>query len=306
MRRKTSFLILLACLCLAGAPLLSGCGPQPTAAPAPPEGMVHIPGGMFRMGTDQGAFAYEGPVHEVRVSPFSMDRHEVTNGEFARFVAATGFKTEAEKQGWSGIFDGKSGEWQAQEGADWRHPEGPGSSIAGKDAYPVVQVSHDDAAAYARWAGKRLPTEAEWEFATRGGKPGARYNWGDELSPGGKFMANYWQGPFPRADEGTDGYRGIAPVGKFPPNGYGLYDMAGNVWEWVQDRFDPDYYRQSPAENPPGPEIETEEYVIRGGSFLCAENFCQGYRAAARNKTTRDSGAPHQGFRCVKDVRPIH
>jgi len=263
--------------------------------------MVLIPGGSFHMGTDDG-FDYEGPMHYVTVKPFYLDRTEVTNRQFREFIRATGFKTEAEKQGWSGVFDFKSGKWEPVQGADWRHPEGPKSSIAGKDDYPVVQVSWDDAVAYAKWAGKRLPTEAEWEYAARGGRAGLLYDWGEELTPGGKHMANYWQGPFPVKDEGLDGYRGIAPVAQFPPNAYGLYDMAANVWEWVHDKFAPDYYRRSPAENPQGPDDETVEHVIRGGSFLCAENFCRGYRAAARNKTDRDSGANHQGFRCAQDL----
>jgi formylglycine-generating enzyme len=332
-------------LCLA-APglLLGGCGSPEApaggaAAPPParpaaarpaappqasaPQGMVRIPGGTFRMGTDQSPFDFETPAHTVTVRPFYLDVHEVTNAEFARFVKETGYRTVAEQWGWSAIFDTATASWGRMDGADWRHPTGPKSGVKGRDNYPVVQVCYDDAVAYAKWAGKRLPTEAEWEFAARGGLEGKKYPWGDELEPGGKYRANYWQGRFliPGAtlapgeaapkDQGKDGYPGIAPVGKFAANGCGLYDMAGNVWEWVHDRFGHDYYRVSPAADPRGPEAtpvqptgpaSEEEFVIRGGSFLCAESYCQGYRAAARNKTTRDSATNHQGFRCAMDA----
>jgi formylglycine-generating enzyme len=293
----------LAPLLLASSLFLSGCdGPTRAAAP-PPAGMALIPGGSFRMGTES-SFPYEGPVHEVSVSPFYLDTHEVTNAQFAAFVKATGYRTVAERLGWSGVFDPKlegSFKWKPVDGVDWRWPTGPGSSITGKEDYPVVQVCYEDAQGYARWAGKRLPTEAEWEFAARGGLDGKRYPWGDELEPGGRYMANYWQGIFPDRDLGKDGYKGIAPVGQFQPNGYGLYDMAANVWEWVQDRFSPTYYRESAPQNPAGP-TTGDEYVIRGGSFLCAENWCQGYRAGARNKNTADSATEHMGFRCARDI----
>ncbi len=296
--------------CAAAALLPAGCGP--TAGPvvparadrpeAPPEGMVHIPGGTFRMGTDSGPYPYEGPIHSVTVRPFYLDVTEVTNRQFARFVSDTGYVTVAEKWKWSGVFHPKTGKWEATEGADWRHPEGTGSSIEGKDDYPVVQVCWDDAAAYCRWAGKRLPTEAEWEFAARGGLEGKKYAWGDTREPGGKLMANFWQGSFPARDAGRDGFRGIAPVKQFPPNGYGLYDVSANVWEWVADRFSPDYYARSPETDPRGP-ADGEERVIRSGSFLCADNWCTGYRVAARNKNTPDSATNHMGFRCARDVR---
>ncbi|HEU4754201.1 MAG TPA: SUMF1/EgtB/PvdO family nonheme iron enzyme, partial [Armatimonadota bacterium] len=187
-------LCLLICALVSVA--LTGCGRAPAAAPAPPPGMVRIPGGTFRMGTDSG-FASEGPAHAVSLRPFFIDRHEVTNAEFARFVAATGYRTVAEKWGWSGAFDPKQHEWLKVEGADWRHPLGRGSGIDGRESYPVVQVCYDDALAYAAWAGKRLPTEAEWERAARGGLEGAAYPWGNQLRPSGRFMANYWQGDFP-------------------------------------------------------------------------------------------------------------
>lgn len=273
-----------------------GCSEQ---RPADYSGMVFIEGGRFVMGTDKG-FPFEGPPHPVKVDSFYLDETEVTNREFAAFVEATGFVTESEKQGFSGVFDPDAGEWKPVDGADWRRPEGPGSSIEGKDDYPVIHVSWDDAAAYARWAGKRLPTEAEWEFATRGGRDGTVYPWGDELTPEGRYRANIWQGRFPLQDHRLDGFGGVAPVKQFPPNGYGLYDMAGNVWEWVADWYAPDYYQRSPVRNPPGPP-EGSEKVHRGGSWMCSENYCQGYRVAARQKTTPDTALNNLGFRCAAD-----
>lgn len=287
---------------------LAGCGrPSPAAGAgslppsAPPPGMARIPGGTFRMGTNEG-YKYEGPVHEVTVDPFYLDAREVTNAQFAAFVEATGHRTEAERQKWSTVFDPAKKEWRPVNGAYWRHPSGPGSSIKGKDEFPVVQVGYHDAVAYAKWAGKRLPTEAEWEFAARGGAQDRTYSWGNELSPGGKYMANFWQGFFPRKDEAEDGFAGLAPGGSFPPNDYGLYDMAANTWEWVQDGFDPRYYERSAPVNPVAPFIG-QGYVIRGGSFLCAANYCAGYRVAARNHNDADSAGTHQGFRCAQSVR---
>lgn len=266
-------------------------------APVTTEGMVRIPGGSFAMGAADG-FPYEGPVHEVDVKPFWMDRHEVTVAQFERFVEATGYVTEAERLGWSGVFDLENGEWTKSDGASWRHPEGPGST-AGPDE-PVVHVSHADAREYCRWAGKRLPTEAEWEYAARGGAQGEKYPWGNELAPGGKLLCNWWQGPFPEKNTGDDGFLRRAPVGSFPPNAYGLHDLSGNVWEWVADWYDPDYYSRSPRHNPPGP-AEGQEKVIRGGGWMCSLNYCQGYRVAARNHTPPDSGLNNLGFRCVRD-----
>jgi len=248
------------------------------------------------MGTSEGA-PYEGPVHRVAVKSFFMDAHEVTASEFSKFVEGTGYKTEAEGFGWSGVFELQAGEWRKVDGADWRHPEGPGSAPLPDE--PVTQVSWNDALQYARWSKKRLPTEAEWEFAARGGLVGRKYAWGDELRPGGRPVANWWQGTFPDHNTGEDGFLGRAPVGKFPPNGYGLYDMAGNVWEWCSDFWDPDYYARTPGADPTGPASGAER-VIRGGSWLCAENYCQGYRVAARKHTTPESGLNNLGFRCVR------
>jgi len=281
--------------------LLAGCG-GPSQPAAPPDGMALIPGGTFRMGSSKSPFAFEGPAHDVTVDPFYLDTHEVTNAEFAEFVRATGHVTAAERDGSSVVFNPAKGEWGLVDGASWHHPEGRDSSIQGKEDHPVVHVTHGDAEAYARWAGKRLPTEAEWEFAARGGLEQKSYFWGDELQPGGKHMANTWQGPFPKQDRGDDGFRGRAPVGKYPPNGYQLYDMAGNVWEWVHDRFSETYYQASLAKNPTGP-AEGDHFVIRGGSFLCAENFCQGYRAPARNHNDAVSATNNTGFRCARDAR---
>src|SRR5437764_4191584 len=199
------------------------------SASATRQGMVFIKGGTFSMGTDDG-MPDEAPVHQVALQSFWMDAHEVTVAEFAKFVAATNYETDAEKFGWSGVFNMKTGAWENVNGASWRHPDGPASQANSDE--PVCQVSWHDAAAYARWAGKRLPTEAEWEYAARGGLTGKRYAWGDELRPGGKPVANWWQGHFPERNTGEDGYIGRAPVGQFAPNGYGLFDMAGNVWEW--------------------------------------------------------------------------
>ena len=286
---------------------LTGCdrtdAASPTTAPAAAgaekadDDMVAIPGGTFVMGTNDG-FPFEGPAHEVTVKPFKLDKHEVTVAQFAKFVAATGYKTEAEGFGWSGVFDPAQKGWAKSDGADWRHPDGPKSTA--KDDEPVCQVSYADAQAYAKWAGKRLPTEAEWEFAARGGLKNKTYAWGDELRPGGKPVANWWQGVFPQKDTAEDGFTNRAPVGKFAPNGYGLYDMSGNVWEWCADWYAPDYYAKSPKDNPTGP-ATGEERVLRGGSWMCSENYCNNYRVAGRSKTTPDSALNNLGFRCAKD-----
>jgi formylglycine-generating enzyme len=244
----------------------------------------------------------EAPVHEVVLGAFWIDRREVTVAEFGAFIAATRYRTEAERFGWSEVFDRARGEWTRVDGADWRHPDGPGSSGAPEE--PVSQVSWNDAQAFARWAGKRLPTEAEWEYAARGGLAGRIYAWGDELRPGGRVMANWWQGVFPARDTGEDGYRGRAPVGRFPPNGYGLYDVIGNVWEWCADWYDPGYYRRSPRREPRGP-ATGQERVMRGGSWMCSENFCSNYRVASRSRATPDSGLNNVGFRCARDARAI-
>ena len=260
--------------------------------------MVLVSGGKFRMGTETG-MPFEGPVHDVEVGPFYIDKHEVTVAEFEKFVAATGYRTEAERFGWSGVFDTESREWKKVEGADWRHPEGPRSKT--DPAEPVSQVSWNDAVAFAAWAGKRLPTEAEFEYAARGGLTGKTFAWGDELRPNGKPVANWWQGVFPERNTGEDGFAGRAPVMSFPANGYEVYDMTGNVWEWCADRFGEDYYLKSPAKDPTGPDTG-DQRVIRGGSFLCAENFCSNYRVAGRSFATPDSGLNNLGFRCVRDA----
>jgi len=259
--------------------------------------MAFIKGGSFLMGAGD-EMPYEAPVHEVTVKSFWIDTHEVTVAEFAKFIEATGYKTDAEKFGWSGAFNINSGQWEKTDGADWRHPDGKDSKAANDE--PVTQVSWNDALAFSKWAGKRLPTEAEWEYAARGGLVGKRFVWGDELRPGGKPVANWWQGFFPEQNTGEDGFVSRAPVGRFRANGYGLYDMAGNVWEWCADWFDPGYYSASPASDPKGPG-DGDERVIRGGSWMCAENFCTNYRPAARSHATPDSALNNLGFRCVKD-----
>ena len=316
-------------------------------APVGRTGMVKISGGEFVMGDDSSdARPDESPKHRVRVSTFWIDKNPVTNGEFRRFVEATHYVTTAErppeladimKQLPPGTppptpaqlvaaslvfhptttpvenFNDISQWWSWVPHADWRHPEGPSSSIAGKDNYPVVQVSYDDALAYAHWAGQRLPTEAEWEFAARGGLKEKPFAWGDApLHDGKVWRANTWQGTFPVHDTGDDGFAGLAPVGSFPPNGYGLDDMAGNVWEWVSDWYRPDTYAteaQAPVTvDPPGPAVsydpaepQAPKRVIRGGSFLCNDAYCSGYRVSARMKSTPDTSTNHIGFRCVAD-----
>lgn len=303
------------------------------------DGMVFIKGGEFAMGSqDQHARPDERPVHTVRVNDFWMDETEVTNEQFAEFVAATGYITTAEKTpkledimaqlppgsppppsetlkpgALVFISPSNNGEywWKWVEGANWRHPEGPDSSIDGKDHYPVVQVSWFDAEAYAQWAGKRLPTEAEWEYAARGGLKNQSFAWGNQAPSITKPEANIWQGHFPIQNNQTDGFKGASPIKTFTPNGYGLYDMTGNVWEWVHDWYRADAYYQTGAEailiDPQGPQdsFDPEEPYIakrvqRGGSFLCAPNFCASYRPSARMKASPDTGLIHSGFRCVK------
>ncbi|THF75699.1 formylglycine-generating enzyme family protein [Cohnella fermenti] len=284
-------------------------------------GMVYIPEGSFLMGTnDREGFPAdgEGPVHPVQMSGFYMDRYAVTNDEFARFVRATGYATEAERFGWSFVFHlfvspataalvtktpAGTPWWLVVDGAYWAHPEGPDSNLDGRGDHPVVHVSWNDAMAYCRWSGKRLPTEAEWEYAARGGLQQKRYPWGDELKPGGEHRCNIWQGKFPIKDHASDGYSGTAPVDSYKPNGYGLYNMAGNVWEWCGDWFHPAAYANSEKANPQGPGQGTER-VMRGGSYLCHSSYCNRYRVAARNKNTPDSSSGNIGFRCVVSATP--
>jgi formylglycine-generating enzyme len=303
--------------------------------------MAWIAGGEFTMGSDDAlARADEKPPHRVRVDAFWMDETEVTNAQFRDFVDATRYVTTAERKPlWEDLqkqlppgtpkppdellvagslvftptekpmpLDNHGRWWRWQVGADWRHPDGPDSSIDGKDHHPVVHVSWEDATAYAHWAGKRLPTEAEWEFAARGGLDGKPFVWGDE--PLSDKSANVWQGSFPNSDLASDGFRGTAPVKSFAPNGYGLYDMAGNVWEWVADWYRPDTYARRAGAgavlNPLGPddsfdpqEPYTSKRAIRGGSYLCNDSYCAGYRPSARMKTDPLTGLSHTGFRCI-------
>ena len=307
------------------------------------KGMVWIKAGNFLMGADnKQAYEDEYPKHKVGVHGFWMDATEVTNAEFEQFVKATGYITTAErKPDWnelkqqlppgtekpadsllvaaSLVFDPPKHAvdlndyslwWTWKKGADWRHPHGQGSSIKGKENYPVVHISWFDAEAYCKWAGKRLPTEAEWEWAARGGLQNKLYPWGDEQVDAGKVKANTWQGHFPDRNILRDKFYGLAPVASFAPNGYGLYDMAGNVWEWCADYYNNSYYKSiaNGTVDPKGPsksydpdEPFAKKRVIRGGSFLCNESYCTGYRVSRRMKSTEDSGMEHLGFRCVQD-----
>jgi formylglycine-generating enzyme required for sulfatase activity len=272
---------------------------------------VELPGGAFTMGTD-GTYGYgedgEGPAHEVRIAPFAISPHAVSNAGFADFVHATGHQTDAERFGWSFVFAGLLAEdfrdtravagatwWRQVEGADWAHPEGPGSSIEDRPDHPVVHVSFADAQAFCAWSATRLPTEAEWEFAARGGVAGARFPWGDQLEPGGERRMNVFQGSFPV----PDGRVGTVPVDAFAPNGFGLHNVTGNVWEWTADWFDPDYYRRSPGEDPRGPDSGTHR-VTRGGSYLCHASYCNRYRVDSRGSNTPDSSVGNLGFRVAR------
>jgi len=279
--------------------------------------MVHLPGGEFLMGTDD-QLGYpadgEGPIRPVSVKAFWIDPFVVSNARFSTFVEATGYVTEAERFGWSFVFVGLLPKnfpptrgvaaapwWRQVSGADWRHPEGPHSGLRDRLNYPVIHVSWHDALAYCQWAGLRLPTEAEWEYAARGGLVQKRYPWGDEREPGGKHRMNVWQGEFPIQNTKADGFMGTAPVDAFPPNDYGLYNMTGNVWEWCSDWFDPIYHVKGSRRNPKGPPFGAQK-VMRGGSYLCHESYCFRYRVAARSSNTPDSSTGNLGFRCVRDV----
>ncbi len=316
-----------------------------TKAPASvPEGMVWVPGGSFLMGTnEQQAYPQEQPAHAVKVKAFFMDATEVTNAQFKAFVQATGYLTLAErKPDWQEmqkqlpagtpkpaedqlvagalVFSPPSQPvasydysqwWRWMPGANWQHPEGPGSDLQGRLQHPVVHIAYEDALAYCQWAGKRLPTEAEWEFAAKAGQQ-QRYAWGDEFRPQGKFMANTFQGQFPNRNVAEDGFTGTAPVQSFPANAYGLYDMIGNVWEWTADWYDARAYQQRAGQlvsNPQGPaqsfdpqDPYAQQRVTKGGSYLCALEYCVNYRPSARIGTAYDTGMSHTGFRCVMDV----
>ncbi|MDQ6525615.1 formylglycine-generating enzyme family protein [Nocardioides sp. LHD-245] len=281
-------------------------------------GLAAIPAGRTALGDHFGdgyAGDGEGPVHEVEVSAFQLGTTTVTNRAFAAFVDATGHRTTAEAEGYSAVFHtdvaavvadvlGHSPAtpwWIGVRGADWRHPEGPRSDLGGRDEHPVVHVSHDDARAFARWAGRRLPTEAEWEYAARGGLSGRRYPWGDDLMDGDRWQVNIFQGSFPAANTAEDGWTTTAPVTAYSPNGYGLHQMVGNVWEWCSDWFDPTAYAARARRDPRGPASGTVR-VMRGGSFLCHDSYCNRYRVAARSAAPPDSSASNLGFRCAADT----
>jgi formylglycine-generating enzyme required for sulfatase activity len=308
----------------------------PTTAPA---GMVWIPPGTFTMGCDDVRTPDAQPLHPVSVDAFYIDATPVTNAEFEKFIDATHYVTVAERKPDPKDYPGVPAEklvagsavfvqpphdvplddpfqwWKYVAGANWRHPEGPESDLKGREDHPVVQICFEDAQAYAKWAGKRLPTEAEYEYAARGGLDRKKYAWGDELTPNGKYQANIWTGHFPSENNKADGYLGTSPVRAFPPNGFGLYDMGGNVWVWCSDWYRPDYYQsfdtKTPTKNPLGPKDSADpdepgvaKRVLRGGSFLCAERYCTRYLVGSRGKGAPDSASVNIGLRCVKDVAP--
>jgi sulfatase modifying factor 1 len=304
-----------------------------------PEGMVWIPGGTFWMGCEVCEMSDASPVHQVVVDGFWMDVTPVTNEQFAKFMKATGYVTIAERVPDARDFPGAPPEnlvpgsavfsppehevplnnhyqwWSYVKGTSWQHPEGLGSNLNGREHYPVVHIAWDDAMAYAQWAGKRLPTEAEFEFAARGGLDRKRYSWGDELTPGGKWVANIWQGRFPVKDTGEDGYRSASPVRAFPANGYSLYDMGGNVWQWCLDWYRPDIYQQrtatsAPVQNPQSPDTSFDplepgvpKRVTRGGSYLCSDRYCARYLVGSRGKSEPSTGSSNVGFRCAKSAQ---
>ena len=280
--------------------------------------MIELPGGEFLMGTDYAeSFAQdgEGPVRPVTLRPFSIDQFPVSNRSFGEFVSETGYRTDAEGFGWSFVFwlhiardhfskliedtVAAAPWWCKVPGAFWKAPEGPGSGIKNRMNHPVVHVSYNDAEAYCAWAGKRLPTEAEWEYSARGGLVQKLYPWGNKLRPNGQHLCNIWQGKFPEVDTADDGYAGTCPVDAFPPNGFGLYSVTGNTWEWCQDWFDSEFHRTGPYDNPSGPPTGIAK-VIKGGSFLCHKSYCNRYRVAARSSNTPDSFTSNIGFRCAQ------
>ena len=296
--------------------------PAVTVAPGTKSGsngeMVQLQVGRFLSGSDD-PWVYpsdgEGPVREVSVDSFWVDRLAVSNDDFAEFVEATGYATEAERFGWSFVFQGllpddfpptqsvvQAPWWRKVEGSDWRHPEGPQSSVDGRDDHPVVHVSWADAQAFSSWAGTRLLTEAEWEFAARGGLEGKVFPWGDEREPGGEHRMNVWQGTFASKNTEADGYYGTCPVDAFPPNGYGLHNATGNVWEWAADWFDVGFRARDRDHDPRGP-VSGERKLQKGGSYLCHASYCRRYRVSARQGNTPDSSAGNVGFRCARDAR---
>jgi formylglycine-generating enzyme len=301
-------------------PLSNSASPAPNTTQVAQEldvPMISLPGGSFLMGTDSPeSFPNdgEGPVRTVTLDAFSIDRDPVTNDRFQKFVEATGYRTEAERFGWSFVFWGlipparfhdlvedtvASAPWWCKvPGARWNEPEGPGTTIRDRGNHPVVHISWQDATAFADWCGKRLPTEAEWEYAARGGLEQKLYPWGDKLRPNGEHRCNIWQGEFPRVDTADDGYAGTSPIDAFPPNGYGIYSITGNTWEWCADWFDTDFHRTADPNNPQGPPTGTGR-VMKGGSFLCHKSYCNRYRVAARTSNTPDSSTSNIGFRCV-------
>ena len=276
--------------------------------------MVRLDGGAFLMGSED-RLAYpadgEGPVRRVSVDPFWIDVHAVSNQEFGRFVEESGYVTEAERFGWSFAFAGLLPDdfpptrsvagapwWRQVEGADWQHPEGAHSHVEDRMGHPVLHVTWNDAQAYSGWTGKRLPTEAQWEYAARGGLEGEPFPWGSELEPGGEHLMNVWQGSFPRENTTADGFYGTCPVDAFPPNVFGLFNVTGNVWEWCSDWFSRDFHTRDRRTNPGGPRAGTHK-TTRGGSYLCHHSYCRRYRVSARNALTPDSSTGNIGFRCV-------
>jgi len=296
--------------------------PKSTSGKPPFENMVWIPGGTFMMGSDDH-YPEEKPAHPVTVDGFWADPCTVTNAQFSRFVEHTDYVTLAERAPKAEDYPGAKPEllipasvvfkkpafrvdlsnhynwWSYVPGASWRHPQGPGSSLKGLAKHPVVHVAFEDAEAYAKWIGKEIPTEAEWEFAARGKLEGAAFVWGDEFEPDGEVMANTWQGDFPHENLLEDGFEWTAPVGSFPPNGYGLYEMAGNVWEWTADWFSATWHLDGPRENPTGPP-SGDRRALRGGSYLCHASYCHRYRVSARMGNTPDSSTGNIGFRCAR------
>ncbi len=331
------------CMAFVSIIMLTGCGGSGTRQSAEtddkmlpidtvPSKMILIPSGTFVMGSDDPSFPDARPLHKVEITGFWIDEHEVTNAEFERFVRETNYRTVAERPidpadfpgvpvenlvPGSAVFTpaesrvdlGKLQWWSYVPGASWRAPSGPNSSIHGRPNDPVVHISYTDAEAYAKWAGKRLPTEAEWEYAAQGGKGRQIYYWGNELKPGGRWAANIYQGDFPYSNTLDDGFSGVAPVKSYPPNGYGLYDMEGNVWEWCSDFYQPDFYKRSPDKDPRGPmeshdpdEPGLVKRVQRGGSFLCSDQYCARYKTGSRGKGEVNSASNNLGFRCVRDL----